>query len=54
MKINGDLSDIQKQQSLHDSNLPEGNKLNPDNKVRKKNCQKILKKFKKNQNILLW
>jgi hypothetical protein len=54
MKSYGDLSDIQKQQFFDNSNLPEGNKLNPDNKVRKKNCQKILKKFKKNQNILLW
>lgn len=50
MNSNGDFSDIQKQQFLDESNLFEGNKLNPDNKVRKKkrseNVEKILKESK--------
>jgi hypothetical protein len=47
MKTSGDSSSIQNQQFLNDSNLFEGNKLNPDTKVRKKklseNFERILK-----------
>jgi hypothetical protein len=50
MKSSGDFSNVQKQRSLNDGNLFEGNKLNPDKKGRKKkqseNFEKIQKESK--------
>lgn len=47
MKNSGDLSNIQKQQSLNDSNLFGSNKLNPDKIVRKKKLSENFEKIQK-------
>lgn len=47
MNSSGGFSNIQKQQSLNDSNLFAGNKLNPDKKVRKKKRLENLDKVQK-------
>jgi|GEM_PF-5243286 len=47
MKSIGENSNIQNQQFLNDSNLLEGNILNPDNKVRKKKLSENFEKIPK-------